>query len=132
MSCTDEMFYVEIMTERRAGERLKMTLWSQDFCSKLGTDFFVLLHLSERRLQNRSCYAFKFHCRYKNRSESSLPPSSLPPATAHKMHILRIKRKFVSYLLCSMGIFIFLCLSSLLLLLSANIIKKENLFRPGA
>lgn len=27
------------------------------------------------------------------------------PTPAHKMHILEIKRKFVSYLLCSMGIF---------------------------
>lgn len=49
---------------------------------------------------------------------------------AHKMHILEIKRKFVSYLLCSMGISYSPARPSPFRRSSspANIIKKENLF----
>lgn len=151
MSCTDEMFYGGIMSDVVSVgglrvERMKMTLWLRAQRRKINS-FEAFISLSLRLSgyieysRMASCDAFKFQLpRFSIHGAIFLHLKSVlrrHPQAAHKMHILKIKRKFVSYLLCSMGISFcnasrrLLLLLLLARLLHGNIIKKENLFHSG-
>lgn len=114
MSCTDEMFYVEIMTERKGEDKDDFTVAKSKINSSRSCERFLCASLvwELRRLwEEHRVLLLNFTVDTK-----IAPRSPLSFYSAHKMHILKIKRKFVSYLLCSMGIFIFfLRFSSLLL-----------------
>lgn len=110
--------------------------------NKLFLSFLCMFRLSGyiEYLKIASCSAFKFpfslaQCRYMPAMIFSHTQFFLPfihsSSKGSSLHILRIKRKFVSYLLCFNGGFSWLRVPSFLSpshSLFANIIKKENLF----